>query len=145
MMRRAVLYVLFFAPLLLFGSGCAPRRPAVVPVQGIVLLNNEPLANAAVEFVPMLDGYGSEMNSTAFTDEQGRFTLKCNWHEQTGAVLAKHKVVVIESPAPGALEERERGSRNRSTVVLPTLPNRPIPAKYGTVGSTPLEIEVKAG
>src|SRR5579871_2451880 len=89
--------LLALAPLPLL-SGCPPRRPAVVPVRGVVLLDNKPLPNAAVLFVPLLDDFGSDMNSVAMTDEQGRFTLKCNWQNQPGAAVARHKVLVHDAP-----------------------------------------------
>jgi hypothetical protein len=144
----ALRFALLVSMLLLIAlvAGCGPSRPNVVEARGVVLLDNQPLPNAVVEFIPVLEGFGSEMNSTATTDEQGRFTLKSNWQNQNGAASGKNKVVVYEGAPPGAAaESRERGSRSR--VVTPPVQqfNRPIPQKYGSVGSTPLEVEVKPG
>lgn len=142
---RFSLLVVLFAALLPLVSGCGPSRPAVVEAHGVVLLNKEPLPGAVVEFVPMAEGFDSEMKSLAVTDDQGKFTLKCNWQEQPGAAVAKHKVLVYENAPSGSEEARVRGSRNRAPAQTPSLPNRPIPTKYGTVASTPVEIEVKQG
>jgi len=140
MTRRCVVWTLAAATLLPLSLGCAKQRPPVVEAQGVVLLNQQPLPNAVVEFYPELDDFGTEMKSLAVTDEKGHFTLKCNWQDQPGAAVAKHRVVVYEAPAPGTdpNTRRERGSSPK-----PLLPNRPIPTKYAAVGSTPLEIEVK--
>ncbi len=141
--RSSLLVVLLALLLLPFASGCGPSRPAVVEAHGVVLLNNQPLPSAVIEFFPMVEGYDAEMKSTAVTDDQGRFTLKCNWQDQPGAAIAKHKVVVYENASATVAADHERGSRNRNPSQPVYLPNRPIPSKYGTVGSTPLEIEVK--
>jgi hypothetical protein len=128
-----------------FAVGCGPTRPAVVEARGVVLLNNQPLPNAVVEFVPTLEGFGLEIKAVGTTDDQGRFSLKCNWQEQSGAAVGKNKVVVYDGAPPGNVEARERGARTRSpnNPPAPQLPNRPIPQKYNTLASTTLEVEVK--
>src|SRR5271156_261715 len=131
MSHRSALPGVFLAPLLLsFASGCGSSRPAVVEAHGVVLLNKQPLPNATVEFFPMVEGYDSEMKSTAITDDQGRYTLKCDWQDQPGAAVAVHRVVVSEATPPGTApgQRPERGTR-----VEVNLPNRPIPQKYTMV------------
>src|SRR5438105_3770282 len=59
----------------LFLGGCAKVPPPVTEVEGVVLLNDQPLPQAQIEFVPDLKDFGAELNSTAVTDEKGRFTL----------------------------------------------------------------------
>ena len=59
-------------------SGCASSRPAIVPVQGVLILDDKPVPNAEVQFVPMERGLGAEYIAFGTTDEQGRFTLLCN-------------------------------------------------------------------
>ena len=148
MTQRFTVFVALLLPILLMlAAGCAPRRPAVVPAHGVVLLDNQPLPKAVVEFVPTAEGFEGEMKATAVTDEQGRFTLKCHWQDKDGAAVGKNKVLVYEDAPPGADGSiaREAAAEAARLTKPPTLPNRPIPAKYGTVGSTPLDIEVKAG
>src|SRR2546430_4075730 len=45
-------------------------------VKGVVLLNDKPLPNAHVEFVPEVANFGAELNSTGATDEKGQFTCQ---------------------------------------------------------------------
>src|SRR5206468_6769755 len=79
-------------------SGCAKGPPPVTEVSGVVLLEGQPLPQAKVEFIPELSNFGAEMNSTAITDDQGRFTLTCAYKQQSGAVVGKHHVLVSERP-----------------------------------------------
>src|SRR5579875_460502 len=103
----------FFA--ILFGlvvtaavSGCGRRIPAIVPVQGTILLNGKPLPKATVQFIPQRSDLGAEFASTAVTDENGRFTLSCGYRDMPGAVVGPHTVVITEGPEP----EELRNSRD---------------------------------
>jgi hypothetical protein len=127
--------------LALFIPGCGKEPPpAIVPVQGAVLLNGAPLPNALVRFVPII-GYGSEYIASGITDDQGRFTLQCNGEQ--GACATETMVLVTEAPIPRKLQgenaQRELG------VYFQSLKNRPIPKNYGTPVSTPLKTTVSQG
>jgi hypothetical protein len=131
------------AALCLSAAGCGKQSPPpVTEAGGVVLLNGNPLPNAQVQFVPDLSGFGAELNSTAITDEQGRFQLTCAKDQQAGAVVAKHRVVVTDAPSKyrGPSAEAQAGYAS----YVKTLKNRPIPEQYGSVGGTPLRVEVKA-
>jgi hypothetical protein len=115
----------------------------VVPVQGTVTLNGKPLPKASVTFVPQLDHFGAESNSTAVTDENGRFTLTCAYNDQPGAIVGKHVVLVTESPLPDDLRNvRDARAIDRHRA---NLGNRPIPPQYSSVSQSPLQIEIKKG
>src|SRR5438876_709313 len=86
------------AAIVLAVSGCAKGPPPVTEVSGVVLLDGKPLPQARVEFVPDLSSFGAEMNSSAITDDDGRFTLELTYKSQPGAVVGKHHVVVAERP-----------------------------------------------
>jgi hypothetical protein len=143
MFRRFVVAVLVgltgLAPL----AGCARQLPPVVPVQGKVLLNGQPLPKASVTFVPQLDRFGAESNSTAVTDEKGEFTLTCAYNNQPGAVVATHVVLVADPPLPDEL----RNSRDNRAIerYQAALGNRPIPPEYNTVSMSPVRVEIKKG
>jgi hypothetical protein len=122
--------------------GCGHRPPPLAEVEGILLLDGQPLPSAHVEFVPELAHFGAEMNSTATTDESGKFRLLCNKQAKPGAVVAKHWVVVTEVALPEQRRERERETPNNLDLPLAALANRPIPAEYGSVGTTPLRVDV---
>ena len=146
-MTRRFLFLLLPLALVLppCAAGCAPKRPGIVEAGGVVLLDGQPLPFAYVEFIPILEHFGAEMSSTATTDEAGRFTLKCNWMEQEGATVARHRVVVREGTVLRNLRGQDAESQNQLAKHLAALRNRPIPEKYGTMSSTPVEVEVKAG
>jgi hypothetical protein len=124
-------------------SGCGRRLPAIVPVQGTVLINGKPLPKASVTFVPQVDNLGADSNSTAVTDENGQFTLTCANTGQPGAVVGKHIVVITDPPLPDEL----RNSRDAREIARyrGKLGNRPIPAIYTSVSKSPLHLEIKEG
>jgi hypothetical protein len=124
--------------------GCARTPPPVTEVEGVVLLDGKPLPQALVEFVPQLAHFGAEMNSSGLTDDRGRFTLTCAYKSQAGAVVGKHHVLVSEAPTPAEFRRPDEQTQARLAQHLAKLKNRPIPPAYGTLGRTPLRIEVKA-
>ena len=145
MRRSSPLFLPMVAVLLPFAAGCGPDRPGVVEVHGVVLLDKQPLPNAVIEFFPAAEAYETEMRATGTTDEKGRFTLKCHWQDKDGAMVGKNRVVVYEDAPAAPAERPERGASPPPTPPTPRLPNRPIPPKYATASSTPLQIEVKVG
>jgi hypothetical protein len=114
----------------------------VTEVEGVVLLNGSPLPKALVTFMPELDNFGAEMNSTGETDDQGRFTLTCNHKQQPGACVGTHRVLVTDLPVPPELRAAE--AQGELAGYLRTLKNRPIPLDCGNYAKTPLRAEVKA-
>jgi hypothetical protein len=125
-------------------AGCGYSRPPLTEVEGTVLLNNEPLPNAQVQFVPDLKHFGAEMNSTGVTDAQGHFKLTCLWESRPGAAVGKHHVLVTEAPTPAEARGQNEEAQARFTQYMKGLKNRPIPDQYGALNKTPLEVEVKA-
>jgi hypothetical protein len=127
--------------LALFAGGCGPRRPVVTPAEGIVTLNGKPLPNATVEFVPTLEGLGPEWSSVGVTDDTGHFTLRCG--DKPGAATCVHRVVVREGPVPREARGQSEHAQEALANHVRGLKNRPIPQVYGSVGKTPLQIEVR--
>lgn len=74
------------ALLMLLCAGCGPGGPELVPVEGTITLDDEPLANASVEFQPE---HGSP--SIATTDRQGHYVLKYG-PDRPGAMVGTHTV-----------------------------------------------------
>ena len=56
--------------------------------------------------------------------------------------VGKHKVLVSEAPADESMRGMDGASQERYTRYIQGLRNRPIPPQYGSVGKTPLVIEV---
>jgi hypothetical protein len=118
--------------------------PPVVPVSGTAYLDGKPLPLAHIEFVPDLKHFGAESNSSAVTDEEGRFTLLCSHQQQAGAVVATHHVVIIEY-VPDELRGFSAKAQQKLAEYQAKLKNRPIPEQYSALSRTPLTVEVKAG
>jgi hypothetical protein len=143
-MRGARVVVCFSISLFLAASGCRGKPlPQLTAVEGVVLVDGEPLPRAQIQFVPELANFGSEYNSRAVTDDQGKFKLVCRKTGEPGAVIAMNRVVVWEYTPPEL-----RGSSAEAQLKLAEyqeeLKNRPIPEVYSSVAKTPLKIEVTA-
>jgi hypothetical protein len=123
-------------------GGCRRVPPPFTEAGGVVLLDGKPLPNAEVEFFPEVEGFGIDLNSTATTDEEGRFALKGTYNGKSGAAVGTHRVIVTEPPVPAEL--RSGDAQGRLAQYLKGQKNRPIPEKYRTAAGTPLRVEVKA-
>ena len=132
-----------FAPTILALLGCAKPQPAVVPVEGVVLLNGQPLPHAEVQFVPMAPGLGAEFIATGTTDENGRSHLTCM--ERAGACACENRVTVTDAPPPDDARGMSGDAQTRVSRYYAVLKNRPIPAVYATVARTPLAVVVTPG
>ena len=126
-------------------GGCTKTPPPVTEAEVVVELDGRPLPGALVEFVPELEHFGAEMNSRGVTDDRGRARLVCAQKQQPGAVVGKHRVLVLEGPAPADTRGPSAASQRKYAEYLAGLKNRPIPPDYGTLGKTPLSVEVTAG
>ena len=119
-------------------TGCTSKPPAIVPAEGMVVRNNQPVPHAFVQFVPMIKGFGAEYIASATTDENGRYKLECNG--QPGACACETRVTVMD----GAVPDKLRGNQKEESIFLSKLKNRPIPSSYASVANTPLVINVTA-
>jgi hypothetical protein len=128
----------------LFLPGCAPSPPPFVEAGGKVLLNGQPLPNAVVQFVPEIEHFGAEMNSTGTTDEKGEFKLTCPTRNVDGAAVATHRVLVFEV-VPADMRGMDEKSQEKAAKHQASLKNRPIPPKYATFSLTPVRVTVEAG
>lgn len=123
-------------------TGCVASPPPIVPVEGVVLLNDQPLPNAQVQFVPMARGLSAEYIASGTTDVNGRFTLSCKG--QPGACACENRVIVIEASPPDQARGQSAEAQTAMSRFYNGLKNRPIPAEYETVAKTPLAIIVAA-
>lgn len=121
--------------------GCK-SPPPLTEVEGVVLLRGKPLPRAEITFCPMIQGFGGEIMSTAVTDDQGRFRMKCG--EKFGACTCEHRVVVAEGPLPEELRGMSARAQVGASRYLASLKNRPIPVQYTSFAQTPLAITVTA-
>jgi len=139
------LMALFVAAALLgAAAGCGSTPPRIVEAEGVLTLDGRPLPFATVEFIPELKGFGAEYNSTAVTDENGRFELVCAYKSQPGAAVATHRVVVTDT-TPRDVRGMDAESQARAAKYQASLSNRPIPPEYGNFSKTPLRVTVEKG
>jgi hypothetical protein len=80
-------------------AGCGDSAPGLVPVSGQVLIDGQPVRDAAVQVLP-------EGGRAAFgrTDEDGRFRLM-TYRECDGCLTGTHRVVVVAVSSTGPDEE----------------------------------------
>jgi hypothetical protein len=75
-------------------AGCNAQATRLSEAQGTVTLNNKPVPNAEIVFLPEPGVIGP--SSSAVTDADGHFTLRTN-DGRDGAVVGKHRVTVRTS------------------------------------------------
>ena len=141
MSLRTSLVLTFGLGCALLLSGCSKKFPPVVPTEGTVTLNGKPLPNATITFIPLLDSFGIEASSTGTTDEQGHFTLTCQFNNQPGAAVAQHFVLVTDAPPPKEL--RRVQDPREADAYRAKLGNRPIPPEYATFATSQIRVDVK--
>jgi hypothetical protein len=141
-MIRSVFGAVAIVAAALFLTGCHSSPPPIVPAEGVVLINDQPLPNAQVQFVPMAQGLGTEYIATGTTDENGRFTLSCKG--QAGACACENRVTVSNASPPEKARGQSGEAQAELTRYTASLKNRPIPDQYDSVARTPLVIKVTA-
>jgi hypothetical protein len=126
--RKRRWFCLLIALLFCYGCGRAePARLPTFPVEGQVLLNNKPLANAQVVLhpVPATEGV---LPATAQTDKEGKF-IATTYVTGDGAVQGQFAVTVQHYPLIKNGDSYQRG------------PNS-LPTKLATPQSTDWKITV---
>ncbi|WP_459555568.1 transthyretin-like family protein [Lacunimicrobium album] len=95
-------------------SGCGPRSGLeIIPVDGVVTLQGQPLSNALVTFYPQ-----SGRSSSAKTDSTGHFDLKYS-ADKMGAVVGTHEVhITYGGPQPPS----QAAASGKSTVTSKPIP-----------------------
>ena len=109
-----------FVCLLFSAIGCS-QKVELNPVQGKVLHKGQPLANAAVTFVPAATEGGTKDFPVGTTKEDGTFTVKTGGAD--GAPAGTYKVTIVcmeaakatEGMSMGAQEDRLKGVYSNPT------------------------------
>ena len=113
-------------------AGCGPKQ-AFAPVEGTVTLDGEPLPGVVVRFLPDNDKGTKGPTSEGYTDEQGKYVLKCASPARDGAVVGWHHVVVEDPNDERPFQGEVRKTKQR------------VPPKYSDPSRPALSLEVKAG
>ena len=156
----AINVLALFLTVTLVGCGANDGdRPARVPATGTVLLDDQPLADATVVFIPQDHSYGA----TARTDDSGRFQLQ-TFETADGAVPGTFQVTVrkfeMEGVAPGQFDDPNASDdggdddddggngmpRGGDETEAPTVVEKSlIPERYGKPGTSELVFTVSEG
>jgi len=115
-------------------AGCGYRRPARVPVEGVVTLDGRPLAGAAVMLVPDAGGRAG----MGGTDKEGRFTIS-TYGARDGAVCGPHSVVVTKFVP----KKPRRAAADDATEDVESVNS--LPDLYAAPQTTPLSVDVRWG
>jgi hypothetical protein len=116
-------------------GGCS--KEVLVPVEGRVTLDDQPVEGASITFMPQSAGM---QPATAGSDADGRFRLETR--EKPGAMPGLYKVVVSKHETP---QKPPGASPNEMPLVTNGARPNPkslLPAQYGALTNTPLQVEV---
>jgi hypothetical protein len=116
-------------------GGCG-RGNRTVPAGGVVTLDGQPLAGAAVLLVPMAGG----MPSRGSTQSDGSFALT-TFAQGDGAMVGRHRVTVskIELNGVNATADGLQGMTNSRQIQVKHLS----PERYETAATSGLEVTVE--
>jgi len=127
---------------MLFLSGCGSKNKPV-DVEGIVLLDNAPVAEATVLFIPEGD---TGQPAYGMTDENGKFQLS-TFKENDGAIPGNYKVTVTKSVPPPQPPEAEPGDSKSIVAHFRAMMDKkkvkcPLPTMYANEKTTPFHYTV---
>jgi hypothetical protein len=133
-------YLLLFA--ILIFSGCSSSGKPV-EVEGIVLLENEPVSDATVLFIP--EG-GTGQPAHGMTDENGRFQLS-TFKENDGALPGSYTVTVTKSVPPPEPPEADPSDSKSVYAHFKAIKEQkklksPVPSTYANGMTTPFHFTV---
>ena len=148
------LYHAFSVPMLQFRSlciltivsfvtlGCGKGTVGVIPVQGTITLDGQPVEKASIAFLPAA---GQPLPAIGTTDAQGKFVMKTTEgpQELNGAMPGQYKVIINKFTQSGIIENEQ----GLSGVVAPggLKVEWLIPQKYSTADTSDLTCKVETG
>lgn len=125
---------------LLAATGCGPKGPVQVPVTGTVTLDGQPIAKAAVMFLPESSG----QPANGLTDPEGRFTLGIQ-KKGDGAFEGKYRVAVILNEVQGFVADGKNKDVSGGIAPGGLKTKWIVPQKYSETKTSGLAAEVKRG
>jgi hypothetical protein len=121
--------------------GCGEGGPRLVPVDGTVTFNGEPLDAATVTFIPEATN-AEQTSGVDVSDPRGRFRIKYN--DRTGLAPGRYKVLVDKKFIPKGVKVPETFKDNPGMLTLPEMgfTRESLPKDYLDPASSPLSAEV---
>jgi hypothetical protein len=118
-------------------AGCGGTKTS--PVEGVVLLDGKPLADASIQFVPQ----GTGRDATGQTNQNGEFAMS-TFQPRDGVLPGTYKIVI--TPPLGAVDTTQYGSSDDAMAAASKAKKAPagpaFPQKYMRADQTPLTQEV---
>ena len=120
-------------------GGCGQTDPSLVPVTGTVTVNERPLANATVTFIPkdVTPGFGG----TGKTDGSGKYTLLGSRDNAPAIPPGEYRVAVSKRLMPDGSEV----PANENTPPMMSPARESLPVGYSNPATTQLTATVKPG
>ena len=119
--------------------GCSPSDPSLVAVSGTVTLNDQPLANATVTFIPK-DGTPG-VGGVGKTDAGGKYTLTGSRDDAAGIPPGEYRVVVSKRLMPDGSE----GPADDNTPPMNSPAKESLPEGYSSMSLGTLSATVRPG
>lgn len=135
-------------------TGCSGESHMTTePVQGIVTLDGQPVADATVMFVPVTQGQG--LSATGQTDAQGVYRLTAANSQDTtakagaGTLPGEYFVGVLKSVSETPMSEEEAFEKGVKYEPLPPgqtpKVNHVVPQKFNDPKNSGIKVTVKEG
>jgi len=120
-------------------GGCGQTDPSLVPVTGTVTVNERPLANATVTFIPKdgTPGFGG----VGKTDAAGKYKLRGSRDDAAGILPGEYRVVISKRLMPDGSEV----PANDNTPPMNSPARESLPAGYSSMAATTLSATVRPG
>lgn len=125
--------------LVLFGCSQGNEGPPLEPVEGTVLRDGKPLANAAVTLIPIGSTHGQ--GGSGFTDASGAFVISTPDQKRKGAAIGDYQVIIskyVKSDGSDFVPTNDLSPMDAGA-------NELLPPKYSDVERTTLTAKVPAG
>jgi hypothetical protein len=144
---------------MLLGTGCGDYRSKLVPVEGVITLDGQPLERATVSFIPQ-KGKGPSASGLSGSDGSFRLTT---YSTGDGALPGEYKIVVTQSEVestevvgvgpnnPQAMIDAMKKhndaitKKGKGATAPPKAKKSKIPDAYTKESTTPLKQQVPAG
>jgi hypothetical protein len=122
---------------LIFFAGCNKTDPSLVPVAGTITLNDQPMANATVTFIPKdgTPGFGG----VGKTDAAGKYHLRGSRDDAAGIPPGEYRVVIGKRLMPDGSEV----PANDNTPPINSPAKESLPAAYSSMAASTLSATVR--
>src|SRR4051812_41309923 len=119
--------------------GCGQTDPSLVAVSGTATINDRPLANATVTFIPKdgTPGFGG----VGKTDTAGKYKLRGSRDDAAGILPGDYRVVISKRLMPDGSEV----PANDNTPPMNSPARESLPAAYSSMAATTLSAAVRPG